>query len=170
MSVVLHELKTPLHAILGLSDILLSGSKGDMSDGQQTVRALEHVPQPQQRWLAAIGILAHSQTTARLLSGANAAQLVSNIQQSGNRLLSLVNNLLDAAMMEKNAVMLSLGPVDIRQKVAEVIAVQRALLDARVALVDAMPDALPEVEADGERILQIVHNLAREQCRRTGRG
>lgn len=65
---------------------------------------------------------------------------------------------------------LSLGPVDVKGKVSEAIRVQGALLDSGVQLVDAVPDDLPPIEADRERILQVVHNLVRGLCLLSPRG
>lgn len=61
--------------------------------------------------------------------------------------------------------LLHLDQVNVKAVVRDAVKVQGALLDSRVKIVDTVPDGLPLVEADRDRLLQILHNLIGNACK-----
>ncbi len=117
-----HELRTPLNGIIGLTDSLIDGIAGPLSDV--------------------------------------AIDNLSMIVQSGKRLANLVNDILDFSKMKNQDLQLQLRPVDIRSSVTLVLALSHSLVSRKsVRLVNQVPDDLPLVEADENRLEQILMNL-----------
>ena len=82
------------------------------------------------------------------------------VQSNTDRLVSLINDLLDISRIEARRMELHLTPVDLQLVVRNVVAMlgpQIAAKGQTLALCGA--DALPEVVADGNRITQVVTNL-----------
>lgn len=85
---------------------------------------------------------------------------VSMIYLSGRRLLSLVNDILDFEKLRNRDIALSLSAVDVRGAADIVIALTAPLAAAKnLSLVNDIPAAAPLVEADEDRLMQILHNL-----------
>lgn len=117
-----HELRTPLNGIIGLSDSLIDGVAGPLSN--------------------------------------EAIDNLSMIVQSGKRLANLVNDILDFSKMKNQDLQLQLRPVDIRSSVTLVLALSHSLVSSKsVRLVNQVPDDLPLIEADENRLEQILMNL-----------
>ncbi len=117
-----HELKTPLHGIIGLADGLRDGTAGDLP-----VRANHEL------------------------------ELIS---AGAKRLSNLVNDILDASRLKNRDIVLSRRPVDIRTLAEVVLEHVRPLLgDKPISLKNDVPDNLPPVFGDEERLQQILHNL-----------
>ena len=82
------------------------------------------------------------------------------IVQSGRRLSSLVNDLLDFSKMRNREVVLQLKPVDIRSIADLTLALVQPLIGRKpLSLVNAIPDNLPPVLGDEDRLQQILLNL-----------
>jgi signal transduction histidine kinase/class 3 adenylate cyclase len=101
-----------------------------------------------------------------LLAGAagalpeRAEQSLGMIVRSGQRLTHLVNGILDFSRMNHGQVKLDLQAVDLRSEVEAVLALSRPLADSRsVKLRDLVPEDLPAVRADENRLQQILLNL-----------
>ena len=122
LATVSHELKTPLHGIIGLADSLserLAGSRNKL-----TISNLN------------------------LIAG------------SGKRLVSLVNDIMDFVTLRGSQVRLKLRPVRVHDCVQGVMTLCQALKKApKVVLENRVPETLPPVYADGDRLTQILHNL-----------
>lgn len=117
-----HELKTPLNAIVSITDSLLKGVEGPVTERQ--------------------------------------AQNLGIVMGSGRRLTHLVNELLDYSKMKHGDITLYKSFMDLKAAVDSVIRIHLFLLgDKRVTLVNSIPEELPAVYADGNRLMQILHNL-----------
>ncbi|MBW4682562.1 MAG: response regulator [Microcoleus vaginatus WJT46-NPBG5] len=93
------------------------------------------------------------------LPAATTANL-SLIASSGRRLSRLINDILDFSKLRHKNLELQLKPVDLRAIVHVVLTLSQPLITKKnLQLVNAIPVALPPVEADEDRLQQILHNL-----------
>lgn len=128
-----HELKTPLNAIVGITDTLLKGIEGPVTERQ--------------------------------------AQNLTIILGSGRRLAHLVNELLDYTKMKHGDIALRKSPVELKAAVDSVIRIHSFLLGGKpIALVNGIPEGFPAVQADGNRLIQILHNLIGNAIKFTDQG
>ncbi|EPJ50994.1 MAG: hypothetical protein OFPI_18660 [Osedax symbiont Rs2] len=82
------------------------------------------------------------------------------IVSSGKRLSSLVNDILDFSKLRYDNLQLQLTVVDIKSVTNVVITLSQALLAHKdLQLINAIEDNLPGVNADENRLQQILHNL-----------
>lgn len=82
------------------------------------------------------------------------------VKQNSDRLVALINDLLDISRIESGRVHLKIEPVDLADTVADASGTFRAVLDkGQIQLVTDMPSDLPRVAADRSRIGQVVTNL-----------
>jgi signal transduction histidine kinase/DNA-binding response OmpR family regulator len=87
-------------------------------------------------------------------------EFVDIVLQSTNRLVELVNDLLDVARIEAGQIEVSLQPVDLRQVVREVAVLMGPRLNEKQQDLELeLPEDVPRAQADGERMRQIVTNL-----------
>ncbi len=85
---------------------------------------------------------------------------LTDILESAQRLLQLVNDLLDASRLQAGQMRLSIAAVDLSEAAREACAVVRPLAREReIAVACAIPADLPLVAADDLRVLQILLNL-----------
>jgi PAS domain S-box-containing protein len=83
-----------------------------------------------------------------------------NIQKSGARLLTLLNDLLDLSKLEAGKMEMRLRPVSMAELLAEAVAEAEALAKScEVGLRVQVPAALPQAVLDGARMLQVIRNL-----------
>jgi two-component system sensor histidine kinase ChiS len=81
------------------------------------------------------------------------------IASSGRRLGNLVNSMLDFSKLRNHDLMLQRKPLDLRQVAEVVITLSNPLASGRaIALHNAVPDDLPAVDGDEDRLMQILHN------------
>jgi len=90
---------------------------------------------------------------------------------SGRRLATLVDDILDFSKLENRSLDLQIKPVDM-WSLAEVVLTLTAPLAERkeITLINDIPEDLPPVEADENRLLQIMHNLVGNAVKFTDRG
>ncbi|MCT7963632.1 MASE1 domain-containing protein [Laspinema sp. D1] len=82
------------------------------------------------------------------------------ISSSGRRLSNLVNDLLDFSKLKHKTLDLQLKPIDLRSLVEIVFTLSLPLVgDKNLNLVNNIPEDLPSVTADENRLQQILHNL-----------
>jgi len=85
---------------------------------------------------------------------------LSMISSSGRRLANLVNDILDFSKLRNMELRITLKPVDVRNIAHAVIALSQPLIGQKaVVLLNHIPDDLPLVRADENRLQQILHNL-----------
>ncbi|MFO1394028.1 MAG: 7TM diverse intracellular signaling domain-containing protein [Steroidobacteraceae bacterium] len=96
--------------------------------------------------------------TGRLSEAAN--RNLSMIVTSGQRLATLVNDILDFSKMKNHELSLRRRAVDLRVAVEVVTRLIMPLAESKtLALVNEVDPALPPVDADEDRLQQILHNL-----------
>jgi PAS domain S-box-containing protein len=99
------------------------------------------------------------QSYAGELSGGQ-REYVGYVQQSGQHLLTLINEVLDISKVEAGRIELQRETVSLRSLVDAVHGVVRSLADGRnVALEVDLPPDLPEISVDPVRVKQVLYNL-----------
>jgi signal transduction histidine kinase len=93
------------------------------------------------------------------LSAEDQEEFLGIIEQESNRLLMMINDLLDMSRMEAGrALSLSFTPVDLPKLAQHVVHFQRVSTSSHEFAFDFPPDGLV-VEADKDKVLQIITNL-----------
>ncbi len=109
------------------------------------------------------GIIGLAESLLVGVAGATNPQMDENlhmISSSGKRLASLVDDLLDFSKIRNQDLDLNLRPLDLRSIVKVVLFVHGPLVrDTEIALINDIPEDLPPVLGDENRIQQILHNL-----------
>lgn len=96
---------------------------------------------------------------------------LSLIVTSGQRLAKLVDDILDFSRMRRERVELHLLPVDLYQAVETVIHLTQPLAKPKgVALINNVSQEIPQVDADPDRLRQILHNLIGNAAKFTEEG
>ena len=128
-----HELKTPLNAIVNITDSLLKGVEGPITDKQ--------------------------------------AQNLAIVMGSGRRLTYLVNELLDYSKMKHGDIILFKNAIHLKAAVDSVIGIHLFLLGGKqITIVNEVSEDFPAVYADGNRLMQILHNLIGNAVKFTDQG
>ena len=128
-----HELKTPLHGIIGLTDSLINGVAGKLNS--KTIKNL------------------------RLIS------------HSGQRLNNLVNDILDFSKLKHRKITLSRQIIDLTSIINTVISFSEKTLRGKdLKIINGLPDDLPLVFADENRLQQILYNLLGNAIKFTSKG
>jgi two-component system, sensor histidine kinase ChiS len=93
------------------------------------------------------------------------------IVASGKRLAGLVDGILDFSRIRHDALELDLRPVQVRPLVDLVMSLTAPLVNQEaVELVNGVPEGLPPVLADEDRLFQILHNLLGNAAKFTDEG
>ncbi len=96
---------------------------------------------------------------------------LTSIYNSGQHLLSLINNILDLSKIDAGKMELSIEPVDLRDIAKSVMSTAIALVkDKTVRLEQDVPEDLPTVMADSTRVRQIMLNLVSNAAKFTEKG
>ncbi|MDM8538224.1 ATP-binding protein, partial [Desulfobacterales bacterium HSG17] len=92
--------------------------------------------------------------------GEQVTQNLSMVASSGRRLTNLVNDILDFSKMKHKEIQLRTKPLDMRTVTQVVIMLSQHLIGNKdVRLVNQIDTDLPAVNADEDRVQQIMHNL-----------
>ncbi|NWG02975.1 MAG: HAMP domain-containing protein [Syntrophaceae bacterium] len=122
LSLVTHELRTPLSSIKMGMDLLRDGVEGPVTEGQK--------------------------------------ELLTVIEKESDRLIGLVNSILDLSKMEAGMMSFHLRPQPITPLIDQTIKELRPLVDSKKIILERkMTEGLPVVKVDGERILQALRNI-----------
>jgi PAS domain S-box-containing protein len=82
------------------------------------------------------------------------------VEVNTDRLVALVNDLLDISRIEAGKIDLEVKPFAIEEVIQDVVAVHRKQIDSRgLSLTVSLPPRLPWVKADKARITQVLNNL-----------
>ena len=93
------------------------------------------------------------------------------IRSSGKRLANLVNDILDFSKLKCHDLELQLKPLDMHAVVDLVLQLSVPLLgDKEVRLLNSIPKDVPLVEADENRIQQVLFNLVGNAIKFTDQG
>ena len=128
-----HELKTPLHGIIGIADSLIKGVAGKLS----------------QRATANLKILS----------------------SSGKRLTNLINDILDFSRLKNRDISLNLKPISLGALTEAVLMISSQLVvNKKLTLLNEIPDDLPLVTGDEDRLQQVLFNLIGNAIKFTDKG
>lgn len=115
--------------------------------------------------------------TATLLNGVEGpvterqAQNLAIVMGSGRRLTYMVNELLDYSKMKHGDITLYKSTLDLKAVVDSVIGIHSFLLGEKsIFLVNNVASEFPPVHADGNRLIQILHNLVDNAIKFTEQG
>ncbi|RME74826.1 MAG: hybrid sensor histidine kinase/response regulator, partial [Chloroflexi bacterium] len=96
---------------------------------------------------------------------------LTSIYNSGQHLLSLINNILDISKIEAGKMELHFERVDLLPLIKSAMSTAVALVkDKPVQLEQDLPDDLPQVWADATRMRQVILNLVSNACKFTDEG
>jgi len=98
-------------------------------------------------------------------------QFLRIVSANSNRLAALVNDLLDLSKIEAEGLKLNLASESMADIVAEVVlALQQNIKEKEQTLIVDVPADLPEVQADRDRMIQVVTNLISNAHKYTPKG
>jgi signal transduction histidine kinase len=130
VSIVSHELKTPMTSIKGYADLLFKGAAGEISEMQQ--------------------------------------KFLRVIRSNVDRMNVLVSDLLDLSRIESGRFRLHIQSIPIKAVVDEVVQTMQERIKAKdLALIVEVPEDLPPVRADEDRLIQVLTNLMSNAYRYT---
>jgi len=93
------------------------------------------------------------------------------VVSSGKRLANLVNDILDYEKLKHGDIQLNKQSVDIRKVIPTALEVSKYLSFSKsVILVSSIPDDIPPIEADENRVNQIIYNLLGNAIKFTEQG
>jgi signal transduction histidine kinase/DNA-binding response OmpR family regulator/putative methionine-R-sulfoxide reductase with GAF domain len=93
------------------------------------------------------------------------------VYESGQHLLSLINNILDIVKIEAGKMEVSIEEVDLKPVITSVMSTAVALVkDKSVELQTSLPDDLPLIQADSRRVRQVLLNLVGNSAKFTEEG
>ncbi|MBW8012137.1 MAG: GAF domain-containing protein [Chloroflexi bacterium] len=96
---------------------------------------------------------------------------VQAIQENGNHLLSIINDILDLAKIEAGRMSLELSKIDIKKLLEDVVKNNAGLLvNKSVEMVIDAQDDIPEILADHMRLSQVMNNLVSNAAKFTDEG
>jgi two-component system sensor histidine kinase ChiS len=128
-----HELRTPIHGIIGLADSMIDGAAGALPN-----KAIENL---------------------------------SLIILSGRRLFNLVNDILDLSKLKHQTIRLQIKPIDIKVLTEVVLTLSQPLVGSKnIQLINGIEKNPLPVEADENRVQQILHNLVSNAIKFTESG
>lgn len=128
-----HELKTPLHGIINISQAMLESSNGTVTKSQ-----------------------------------ANNLRLILSVAQ---RLSHLINDIMDFSKLKHRQIELNVSDVDIRILTSLVLEVLRYSVDSsKIQLVNDIPEDIPYVTADEDRVRQVLFNVIGNAVKFTRQG
>ena len=133
LSILSHELRTPINAIMGFASVM---------DDEE----LGPVPEPYR-------------------------PMIKRMLNSADRLLGLVNDLLDMSKIQAGEFALTLAPTHLADVVRDVLAIlQDGAAQKQVALINQLPRDLPLLRSDGQRVGQVLLNLVHNAIKFTEPG
>ncbi len=96
---------------------------------------------------------------------------LSLIAHSGHRLAALINDILDFSKLKHKTIELQLKPIGVREIAEVVLTLSQPLIRNKdLQLINAIPSDLPPVEADENRLQQILYNLVGNAIKFTSSG
>lgn len=128
-----HELKTPLHGIINLSQSMIEGANGPLSKEQE--------------------------------------KILSSVVSAARRLTNLIQDITDFTKLKNSDIQLNKASVSLQAVLLANEDIFRRYIGGKpVQLLVNLPDQLPNVYADEDRLLQILYNLIGNAIKFTDRG
>lgn len=133
LAMMSHELKTPLNAILGFSEMIRHEMLGPL--GNEVYR-----------------------------------RYIEDIHNSGERLLAIINDVLDVARLEGAAITLNRTWAEPRGIAVTALAKSRRLTGKMLPVVFDIPAEMPDIHVDQTRLVQVISNLLSNALKFTPEG
>lgn len=147
ISTVSHELRTPLTSVLGFAKII----KGDLQD--------YIIPK----------IVSDDKKTARKIQ--QTQENLDIIIMEGQRLTTLINDVLDLAKMEAGKIEWRMEPVSVSEIIKRATSSTSSLFEQKgLKLTMDVDMELPEITGDGDRLIQVLINLISNAVKFTDEG
>ncbi|MEA2011472.1 MAG: ATP-binding protein [Verrucomicrobiota bacterium] len=145
LSMVSHDLRTPLSSITGFAQIIHRTIKQDVLSNISEGEVLDTINQ----------ILGH----------------IDIVISESDRMAKLIENLLDLARMESGKIEISLEPMDIGEVVSWTVSSTYSLFEKKgLKFIDKMPEELPAILGNRERLVQVMVNLFSNAIKFTSQG
>ncbi|OPJ56147.1 diguanylate cyclase [Clostridium oryzae] len=120
------------------------------------------------------GIIGISESLIDGISGPLPNKAVQNLEivvSSGKRLSLLIDNILDFSKLKNNDIMIRNQKIDFKQLVSVVVTViQSNRIDNKVLIINEVPNNLPLVQGDENKLQQVMYNLIRNALKFTKAG
>ena len=155
-----HEMRTPISSIMAYTDLLEDGA-GAGAGGSAEASAVG---------AAASGMLGDaavvsptscdgSRSSAASDAAARNARYIREIRENSRQLLSMVNNVIDAARIEANAFTITYDAVDVADLVQAALLPIRPLAAQRGVRIESRVGPVPVLSADWDALFKILSNL-----------
>ncbi|MBX4270283.1 GAF domain-containing sensor histidine kinase [Clostridium estertheticum] len=147
LSTVSHELQTPLTSIIGFTEMVKRKFEGTI------------VPELD------LSIEKNQSAVVKIKRNINI------ILAEGERLSSLINELLDISRMEAGKVLLNMRKIDIEEIITQVITLTNPIIrDKSLQVIQSISETLPEILADRDKLMQVIINLISNAIKFTEKG
>ena len=147
LSTVSHELQTPLTSIIGFAEMVKRKFEGSI------VKELN--PTSEKNNIAVVKIRRN----------------INIILSEGERLSSLINDLLDISRMEAGKIRLNMREIDIEEIITQVITLTNPIIrDKSVQVILNIRETLPKIMADKDKLIQVIINLISNAIKFTEEG
>ncbi|MBW9171714.1 GAF domain-containing sensor histidine kinase [Clostridium estertheticum] len=147
LSTVSHELRTPLTSIIGFTEMVKRKFEGTI------------IPELD------LSIEKNQSAVVKIKRNINI------ILAEGERLSSLINELLDISRMEAGKVLLNMRKIDIEEIITQVITLTNPIIrDKSLQVIQSISETLPEIIADRDKLMQVIINLISNAIKFTEKG
>lgn len=147
LSTVSHELRTPLTSIIGFAEMVKRKFEGSI------VEKLDLTNEKNQNDVSKI------------------RRNINIILSEGERLASLINDLLDISRMEAGKDSLNLVETDIEEIIDQAITLTKPIIKGKpIQVIQNIREALPKIMADKDKLMQVVINLISNAIKFTEEG
>lgn len=147
LSTVSHELRTPLTSIIGFAEMVKRKFEGSI------VEKLDLTNEKDQSAVFKI------------------RRNINIILSEGERLSSLINDLLDISRMEAGKVSLNMSETDIEQIITQAITLTKPIIRGKpIQVIQNIRESLPKVLADKDKLMQVIINLMTNAIKFTEEG
>jgi signal transduction histidine kinase len=147
LSTVSHELRTPLTSIIGFTEMVKRKFEGSI------VEKLDLTNEKDQRDVSKI------------------RRNINIILSEGERLASLINDLLDISRMEAGKVSLNMVETDIEEIIAQAITLTNPIIKGKsIQVIKNIRESLPIIMADKDKLMQVIINLISNAIKFTEEG
>ena len=107
------------------------------------------------------------------LTGEEQAEYIDLIMQSGDRMLSLINNLINISRIEAGETMLQISETPVNELLHDIYSFFKPEIDKKGLLLNCttgLPDSESIIETDSEKLNQILTNLIQNALKFTSKG
>lgn len=147
LSTVSHELRTPLTSIIGFAEMVKRKFEGSI---------VEELNLASEKNLSAVVKIRRN---------------INIILSEGERLSSLINDLLDISRMEAGKDVLNMREINIEEIITQVITLTNPIIrDKSLQVIQSIREPLPKIMADKDKLMQVIINLISNAIKFTEEG